>query len=247
MKNLVRDKKNLVILLLGILSLIAIVQEGISLAVWILGGVAACSLFDFLVNRLFFKRKIFPKSAIITGFILAGILDYHQSWLILLGLSIVAIASKYILKFKQKHIFNPANFALFLAAILKLPLTWQIESNIYLIIIAGIYLAYSLKKLPHIIGFLVFFGGLFLLEQVNPLNFVSWFFIFIMLIEPRTSGYGLVRGVAFGAIAGAASFLVYKFALELDLFIFALIIANLYNAISDIIIIRKKNEVKHAT
>jgi len=246
MKSLVRDKRNVVILLLAALSLLAAAQEGFGLLAWILSGVIAYSLFDLLINRLFFKKKIFPKSAIITGFILSGILDYNQSWLLLLSLSLVAIASKYIIRFRKKHIFNPANFALFLAVILKLPLTWQIESNIYLITIIGIYLAYSLKKLPHIIGFLAFFGGLFLIEKVNPLNLTSWFFVFVMLIEPKTSGYGLIPGFAFGAIAGAASFLVYKFAPELDLFICALFIANLFKIISDIII-RKKHEVKYAT
>ena len=53
MKNLVRDKRNVVILLLSALSLVAAVGEGFGLVVWILGGVIACSLFDFLVNRLF--------------------------------------------------------------------------------------------------------------------------------------------------------------------------------------------------
>jgi len=246
MKSLVRDKRNIVILFLSALSIIAVAQEGLSLIVWVLGGVIACSLLDILINRLFFRRKILPKSAIITGFILAGILDYHQSWLTLLSLCLVAIGSKYILRFRKKHIFNPANFALFLAVILKLPLTWQIEANIYLIIIVGVYLAYSFKKLPHIFGFLLFFGGLFLVGKINPLNLISWFFLFIMLIEPKTSGYGLVPGFAFGAIAGATSFLVYKFALGLDLFICALIIANLFKTVSDIIV-RDKYEVKHAT
>lgn len=246
MKSLVRDKRNVVILLLAALSLIATAQEGFGLLAWILSGVIACSLFDLLINRLFFKRKIFPKSAIITGFILSGILDYNQSWLLLLSLSLVAIASKYILRFSKRHTFNPANFALFLAVILKLPLTWQVESNIYFIIIIGIYLAYSLKKLPHIIGFLAFFGGLFLIEKVNPLNLISWFFVFVMLIEPKTSGYGLVRGLTFGTIVGVTCFLVYKFTLEPNLFVFGLVLANLFNTISDIII-RKKHEVKHAT
>lgn len=246
MKNLARDKRNVVILLLSTLSIIAVAGEEFGFIAWVLGGIISCSLFDLLINRLFFKRKIFPKSAIITGFILSGILDYHQSWLVLLSLSLVAIASKYILRFRKKHIFNPANFALFLAAILKLPLIWQIESNIYLIIIAGIYLAFSLKKLPHIIGFLVFFGGLFLLEKINPLNLINWFFLFVMLIEPKTSGRGLIPGIAFGAIVGAVSFSVYKFALGLDLFICALFIANIFKAISDIII-SKKHGVRYAT
>ncbi|MFH1519416.1 MAG: hypothetical protein ABIE75_02455 [Candidatus Omnitrophota bacterium] len=245
MKRIISDKKNLLILLLGILSLIAAQQAGLEFIIWILGGILACSLWDFLINKLFLKRKISFKSAIITGFIISGILDYHQSWLTLIILSLAAIGSKYILRFRKKHIFNPANFGLFLAAIFKLPLTWQIESNIYLIIIAGAYLAYSFKKIPQVISFLVFFGGLFSLIKINPLNLINWFFLSVMLIEPKTSGYGLVKGSIFGAVAAIACFLIYKFSLGTSLFITALVIANLFNIISDIIRINK-SEVRNA-
>ncbi|MBI5143506.1 MAG: hypothetical protein HZA30_00360 [Candidatus Omnitrophica bacterium] len=137
MRAFLEDKRNIVILLLSILFLIKAPQEGKKFVFWVAYGVSTCTLLDLLIHNLFIKEKPFPKSAIITGFILSGVLDYNQPLFILAILSILAIASKYILKFKNKHIFNPANFGLFIAVILKLPLTWKIEANIPLIIIIG--------------------------------------------------------------------------------------------------------------
>src|SRR3989338_5839887 len=145
-KAFLEDKRNVVILLLSILFFIKAPQEGKKFIFWIAYGVSTCVILDLLIHNLFIKERPFPKSAIITGFILSGILDYNQPLFLLAILSVLAIASKYTLKFKDRHIFNPANFGLFLAVLFKLPLTWKIEVNIPLIIIVGIFLAYSFRK-----------------------------------------------------------------------------------------------------
>ncbi len=233
MKGLLKDKRNLVILLLTILFLIKAPQEEKRFVFWMVGGVTLCGIFDFLINRLFLKREVLSQSAIISGFILSGILDYHQPIFVLTIFSFLGIASKYILRFNKKNIFNPANFALFLAALFKLPLTWNIEANIFLIITSGIYFTYHLKKYFHILGFLIFFTSLFILAKTNPFSLISYFFIFIMLIEPKTSGYGALRGLVFGSIAGISSFLIFKFLPGLDYFVSCLFIANLFNPILD--------------
>lgn len=221
-----RDRKNLVILLLSILFFIRVPKEDVRFLFWVLTGVSLCAFLDFMINNLFFKKIILPKSALISGFIVAGILDFRQPWLVLAVFSILAVLSKHMIKFKGSHIFNPANFALFLATLFKIPLTWKIESNIYLIILFGIYIAYSLKKIPHILGFLVFFAALFATQRINPFLLISWFFVFIMLIEPKTSGYGYLKGFLFGSIAGIGSFLVFKFFPGYDFFVSSLAIAN---------------------
>ena len=233
MRALLKDKRNVVVILFGLLFLIKIPQEGLRFVLWVLGGVAFSSALDFLINKRPFENTILPKSAVISGFILSGILDYRQPWFILVIFSALAIFSKYIIRFKGRHIFNPANFGLFAAAVLKMPLTWNIESQIPLIIISGIYLAYSLKKIFHVAGFLTFFIALFSIGGINPFGMVSWFFIFIMLIEPKTSGYGAGRGFVFGTIAAISSFLAYKFLPSVDYFVTGLFIANLSNPILD--------------
>ncbi|OGW82716.1 MAG: hypothetical protein A2987_03675 [Omnitrophica bacterium RIFCSPLOWO2_01_FULL_45_10] len=226
-----KDKRIIVALLLTALFVIKIPQEGWRFIFWVLGGVSFSAMLDFFINKVIFKKVILPKSAVITGFIVSGVLDHHQDWLILILFCALAIISKHIIKFKGHHIFNPANFGLFFAALFKLPLTWKIESNIFLIIVVGLYLAYFYKKLFHVAGFLLFFITLSSVVAINAFAIISWFFIFIMLIEPKTSGYGIVRGFVFGSIAGTASFLLFRFIPTIDFFVTALFIANAFNPI----------------
>ncbi|MCF7908074.1 MAG: hypothetical protein K9L86_04300 [Candidatus Omnitrophica bacterium] len=233
MRKFLKDKKNIVIVLLSALSLMMAVQEGLRFLFWVLGGLVSASLADYYINKVFSRRRVSVKSALITGFIVSGVLDYHQAFYILVIFSLLAIVSKHLLRFRKKHLFNPANFALFLAVLFRLPLTWHIEANIFLIIVVGIYLAYVFKKIPHILGFLVFFLSLFVLERVNPFSILSFFFLFIMLIEPKTSGFGALRGFIFGSLAGIFSFLIFKLFPGYDFFIGSLFLANCFNPILD--------------
>jgi len=232
-KSLIKDKKNLVILLLSVLFALKIPRGGAQFVLWIAGGVITCSVLDIVLNKVFRKKKISVQSAVITGFIVSGILDYNLDWYLLLIFSAIAISSKFIIRIKNRHVFNPATFGLFAAALFKQPLTWSIESNIYVIIIAGIYLALSLKKWPHVLGFLLVFSGTFYFSGVNPLNMISWFFLFIMLIEPKTSGFGTMKGFLFGGIAGLTSFIMFKFMPQIDVFVTSLIAANVFNVVFD--------------
>jgi len=229
MKRFLMDKRNLIIVLLSILFIIKIPQGGVCFILWVLGGIIIAAASDILITRVLLRQKLIPKSAVISGFIVSGILDYHQPWFILAIFSILAILSKHSIRFKGRHIFNPANFGLFTAALFGIPLTWSIESNIYIIIAVGIYIACSIRKLPHVAGFLIFFTGLFATQGGNPFLLISWFFIFVMLIEPKTSGFGNLRGFIFGSIAGMASFLIYKFLPQYDFFVGSLFIANMFN------------------
>lgn len=230
-KRFLVDKKNLVILLLCLLFINNIPQGGMRFIFWVLGGVITAVACDLLINRFFLSQRMVPKSAVISGFIVSGIIDYRQPWFILIIFTLLAIISKHIIRFKQKHIFNPANFGLFAASLFGVPLTWSIESNIYIIIPVGIYIAYSIRKLSHIAGFLIFFFILCLSQSINPILLISWFFIFIMLIEPKTSGFGNLRGILFGSIAGISSFLIFKLLPQYDFFITGLFIANLCNPV----------------
>lgn len=233
MINLFKDKKNIVILLLSALFLIKTTIEGAGFALWVLTGVAISAFLDFLLNKILLKKNISPGSAIISGFIVLGIMDYLQPWYILVIFSVLPVLSKHIIKINKKHIFNPANFALFIATIFRIPLYWNLEVNILLIIIFGLYFAYSYKKFPHILGFLVFFALPLVLFKINPLSLIGWFFIFIMLIEPKTSGYGTLRGFVFGAVCGSTAFLMIKYVHGYDPFVWGLFVGNLFNQVLD--------------
>ena len=230
-KSFIRNKKNLMILLFSVLCLLKIPQGGARFTLWIAGGVLTCAVLDFLLNKIFRKKTISLQSAIISGFIVSGVLDYSLDWYLLATFSAVAIVSKFIIRINNKHVFNPANFGLFVAALFRQPLTWNIESNIYIIIIVGTCVVLSLKKWPHALGFLVVFSGAFYFSGINPLYMVSWFFLLVMLIEPKTSGFGIWEGLSFGGIAGLTSFIMFKLIPQIDIFVTSLIVANAFKKI----------------
>ena len=70
-----------------------------------------CCGLDLILHRIFTGRFVFPLSALITSFSLSFLLSYsHSSWMILLP-PMLAIGSKYVLRFNGRHFFNPAMFA----------------------------------------------------------------------------------------------------------------------------------------
>lgn len=225
-KKFFQDKRTWVLILLSVLAVIKSAEVGAGFLLWIAGGVLTASTLDYAINSVIFKRRILPRSAAISGFIVAGILDYQQPWFVSVAFPAIAILSKHIIRNRSGHIFNPANFGLFAAVLLKIPLTWAIESNIPLIVVGGIVIACALKKVPHVLGFLTAFGVPVAFSGQNPFLLMSYFFLFIMLIEPKTSGHGMVRGFVFGALSGAFCFISFKFFPAGDMFVCSLMAAN---------------------
>ena len=80
MNKIIADKRNILIVALVVLALQAVFQHGVLLLWWLLGGVAFSALLDFVIAKFFYRKAILPKSAAITGFIVAGILSYNISW-----------------------------------------------------------------------------------------------------------------------------------------------------------------------
>lgn len=72
---------------------------------------SACAL-DFVLHRLVHRQWLFPMSAVITGLSLSILVNYaHGSWLPIVPV-ILAIASKYLVTFDGRHVFNPALFGI---------------------------------------------------------------------------------------------------------------------------------------
>lgn len=70
-------------------------------------------LFTHWLKLPFFE----PKSALITSFSICLLLRTDQPYLLLLA-AIIAVASKFLLRYRNKHIFNPANFSLVIITLL---------------------------------------------------------------------------------------------------------------------------------
>jgi len=153
----------------------------------ILISLATGALIEFVVA--FFKDKaiMWPASGLLTGnsaaFILRTPGTLHGQWWslhgiwIFVGVVAVSMASKYLIRWRGRHIFNPSNLGLVLAfAALGPRFTepqdlWWIPWGPWLIvtyavlIVGGLLIAWELRLLGLELGFLAAFAGLTAVAQ----------------------------------------------------------------------------------
>jgi len=129
----------------------------------------ASSLFliaaSWLINYVFARVWQVPvnaESALITALILALIISPGApaaSWVFLLGAALAAMASKYILSIKGKHVFNPAAIAVVVTAFsMNQTASWWVGGNLLL--------------LPFVLG-----GGLLIARKIHRFDLVITFFL----------------------------------------------------------------------
>ena len=147
----------------------------------ILACLAAGALIEFVVT--FFKDKaiMWPASGLLTGnstaFILRAPGTLHGQWWsthgiwIFIGVVALGMASKYLIRWRGRHIFNPSNVALVLAFVVLGPKytepldLWWIPMGPWMIvtyailIVGGLLIAWELRLLGLVLGFMAAFAA----------------------------------------------------------------------------------------
>ena len=176
------------------------------------------------VNRVFargFGASSNWESVLITGLILTLIITpFSPADGTEIGFAIFAaawaMASKYIVVLRGRHVFNPAAFGVALAAAaLGASVSWWVGGSLYLLgttLLGGLLI---LRKM-RCYNLLFPFSGACLatvvvtsgwghaaaaLDQL-ALHSMFFFFAFVMLTEPRTAPLGQARRVAYAALTG---------------------------------------------
>src|SRR3989344_2063676 len=170
------------------------------------GFLAALSwLWNALVSRVW-KIPVNAESSLITALILALIITpgrSYESFLLLLSAGLIALASKYILVIRCKHVFNPAALgAVVVVFFFEQGATWWAGGNLPMlpfVLIGGILVARKLRHTDLVLAFLgvamlsilapvVVSGGELLPALRSALvNGSLFFFAFVMLAEPLTT------------------------------------------------------------
>ncbi|HEY6219806.1 MAG TPA: RnfABCDGE type electron transport complex subunit D [Gemmatimonadaceae bacterium] len=212
-------------------------------------AVAAAMLFDLVVLRMRKGRWIFPDGALLTALIVAMILSPHERWWIAPVTSLIGVASKYVVRVRKANVFNPA--ALGLVATFYMYDTgqswWGALGDLSpwalaLLIAAGWFAAYRIRKLP---GAIAFLGAYFLLATVaaflgNPRQMAELFevpdlnaaifFAFFMVTDPPTSpGRGRDQ-VFFAALTAVVAFGVFRWIGAAYYLLAGVLVANLWDA-----------------
>ncbi len=235
----------------------------------ILGGAFLLVVLCYWINIFLsqsFKVEANAESAVITGLILALIVGpvsvfQFDSVLLLVSISFLAMASKYLIAYKGRHIFNPAAFAVVAAAVfLGKGASWWVAS-VYLIpivIFGGLLILLKIKRYSLVGSFLFFYLVAMILYGAPLISIQSLllyspllFFAFVMLVEPRTSPKSKTNIILFGAFVAVCIILVEKYFSTVSYgFEFSLLIGNLvfyFFSSNQIISMKliKKEEVAH--
>ena len=204
--------------ILGVAHIIAIDPVALALSsILVLAG-------GWITNQLFarvFNAIPNNESVYITGLIVLLIMDpaplgdLGAAAAITLA-SAWAMASKYVLSLRRRHIFNPAALGIALPALLlDHPATWWVSGQIWLmplVIVGGLLIVRKLRRFDLVLAFAVanlaatvFTGNLadaWGSVQIALLSSPFFFFAFVMLTEPLTAPTTRWPRIAFAAIVG---------------------------------------------
>ncbi|HEY1262802.1 MAG TPA: hypothetical protein VGF06_04710 [Terriglobales bacterium] len=159
---------------------------------------------ELILGKLFFGKWPHPASAYITG-ISVGILVRSPAYWPYALCSLISITSKYVLRAKGRHIWNPSNFGisalLFLAPEAVAPLSIQWGNNVWpmlVIWVLGSIIIYRVHRFnitgTYVLSFLAFaFLRSWMIGQpwqseVAPITGPMYqLFIFFMITDPKTT------------------------------------------------------------
>ena len=159
---------------------------------------------EFTLSRLFRGKWPHPASAYITG-ISVGILIRSPLYWPYALCSMLSITSKYVLRIKDRHLWNPSNFGicaiLFLAPFAVAPLIIQWGNNLWPMLVIWIVGAFAIWRLRrfhicagYVAGFVILAlvrswitGDVFLAELAPITGPMYQLFVFFMITDPRTT------------------------------------------------------------
>lgn len=183
---------------------------------------SACVGLDFILHYSIRRTLLFPFSAVQTGLSLAILTSFGQGlWLALVPV-FLSIASKYVVTYKGRHIFNPSLFGLAVTIYLMGDLIavspakqWSGSAGILVYILAGalIFVMPKIKRTALVGALLGFFGlqvvarGFWLTPEI-PVETIFYglffspafyLFVFFFLTDPATTPNDPKKQIAMAA------------------------------------------------
>lgn len=190
---------------------------------------ATCLGVQWLAGRWAGLPAFEPRSALISGLSLCLLLRTN-SLILALGAAALAVGSKFVLRFRGKHLFNPTNFAI-VAAILSgggwvSPAQWG-NAALFAFLIASLggMVVHRALRSDVTYAFLAFYVAILFARAAwlgqptaTPLHQLSngafLIFAFFMISDPKTTPDSRLGRIVFAAAvalgAGYVSFVLYR-------------------------------------
>ena len=184
-------------------------------------------------------------SAAILALIIAPLRSLNDLWFFGWA-GVLAMASKYIVALKHKHIFNPVAFAVALTYfVLNRPATWWVGNGAMMpfVLLGGLLLTRKLGRFDLVFSFLSGVVGIALISDIFMLGNLpgdllrtmiyssTLFFVFVILTEPLTTPPTRKLRILYGVLTGlliAPQFHIGSFYVTPEL---AILMSNLFSYI----------------
>lgn len=186
--------------------------------------------FDLLFTYIRRRVLFLPLSALVTGLIIALVVDPNALWYQLAFICAVAVAAKNFVRLSGKHIFNPAGAGLFLGAVIfNVPISWWGASLLpfYILLLPGLISALQLRRFGSVLSFLLIYSLSSTFSLLTDPTTI--FFALVMLPEPMTSPFDLKKQVFYGVIVAAFTLVFSQLPIFPDALIPALLLGNVFN------------------
>ena len=249
-KNFFKTPKGLLTIILVIL--VAMAAPGEHLRTVLPGLTIACvvaGLLDLVILRVRKKVWEFPSGAVLTALIVAMVLRAQEPWYVTTITSVIAVASKYVLRSKTANVFNPAALAIVMSyylfhtgqswwgALTELPAVAQT-----VLVAGGLFITDRVNKMPLILTFL---GTYFLLFTVtsfladprrvaeiyrSPDLEAALFFAFVILSDPPTSPAKYPDQLVYGVMVAVVSFALFEWAGVVFYLLAGVLVGNVWEA-----------------
>jgi len=229
--------------------------------------VFVCWLTNKIIAKIF-KVKTNPESALISGLILSlisgptNLLTLSSFWIpIFIGTA--AMASKYLIVWRGRHIFNPAAFGVLASVVIfGQGASWWVEnlSLVPFVLIAGFLIVKKIRRFEMAGAFIISMTLLMLARSIlnhEPSDLFAWlqnqttfllvstlaFFAFVMLVEPLTSPFKRSSQILYAILTAILFYLlgnIISYSLEISL-LMANIFAYLVNgSFRQVLTLKKK-------
>src|SRR6187549_1295884 len=212
-------------------------------------SIGGCLLFQYAADSIKTKRLLKPKefdrwgfSVLISAMSLCLLLKTND-WYVSLLATFLTVSSKYIFKWKSKHLFNPSAFGIVAIILLTKdawlsPGQWGSNAVIFIgVITFGTIVVTRVQKLDVSLAFLLTFIGLLYWRQAYVLGWPMDYFIhsvstgslllftFFMISDPRTSPNHPIARIIWAVLIAAVSFYLASFKWKYNTIIWVLIAA----------------------
>lgn len=143
------------------------------------------------------KKLYYPFSSVVTGLLIGLVISPVNGLLPVSVAGLIAFFSKQFLKFKKRHIFNPAALGIIITSVIfGIPVSWWSVASggiIIILILFSVPILYRLGRLQYSLIFLLGYFINYLITQgvsqavTLTLDGTVFLFTFIMMTEPMTS------------------------------------------------------------